>query len=128
MNLDNFRDEDGNLPSITPEGREYMNLLLDRNFNSLTWVANETQKLSATGSLQHPLPGSAEALMVAIWGPDGVTTCGAQMQRRCADGKVEFDELKWEKPSTEFRFARGNMGQTNNVLGVPAASKKGCIN
>ena len=101
MNLDNLCDEDGNLPSITPEGRENMNLLLDRNFNTLTWAANETQKHSVTGSLQHPLHGSAEALMVAIWGPHGVPTFGAQMYRRCANGKVDFEELKWEDPSAE---------------------------
>ena len=34
-----------------------------------TWVANETQKNSVTGSQHHPFSGSAEALMVAIWGP-----------------------------------------------------------
>src|ERR1019366_7918065 len=55
-----------------------------------TWVANETQKNSVTGSQHHPFSGSAEALMVAIWGPDGVATCGAQMYSRCSTGKVEF--------------------------------------
>jgi hypothetical protein len=83
-----------------------------------TWAANEAQKHSVSGSLQHPHPGSTEALMVAIWGPDGVPTFGAQMYRRCADGKVEFEELIWEEPSSEFRFARGNMEQKDNVLGL----------
>jgi len=92
-----------------------------------TWVPNETQRTSVTGSLQHPLPGSAEVLTVAVWGPDGVATCGIQVYRRCANGKVEFEELKWEEPSTEFRFARGNMGQRDDVLDVPAASKKARI-
>jgi hypothetical protein len=93
-----------------------------------TWVANETRRNSVTGSLQHPFPGSAEALMVAIWGPDGVTTCGAQIYRRCANGKVDFEELKWGEPFAEFRFALDNMEQKDNVLGVPAGSKKGYIN
>ena len=93
-----------------------------------TWVANETQKNSVTGSQHHPFSGSAEALMVAIWGPDGVATCGAQMYSRCSTGKVEFEELKWEEPSTEVRFVRGNMGQKDNVLGIPAGSKQGYIN
>jgi hypothetical protein len=66
-----------------------------------TWVANETQRNSVTGSLQHPLPGSVEALMVSVWGPDGIPTCGAQMYRRCTAGKVDFEELKWEASSTE---------------------------
>ncbi len=92
-----------------------------------TWAANETQRHSVTGSLQHPLPGSAEALMVAIWGPDGVPTFGAQMFRRSASGKVEFEKLKWEEQSAEFRFARGNMEDGNNELGKPAASNKARI-
>lgn len=92
------------------------------------WVSKRIPGKSMTPSPQTPFLHLAEALMVSVWGPDGVATCGVQKYRSCADGKVEFDELKWEKPSTEFRFARGNMGQTNNVLGVPAASKKGCIN
>jgi len=58
VNIDNLSDEDGSLPPITHEGREYMNPLLDRNFNTLTWVASETQKHSVTGSLQHPLPAT----------------------------------------------------------------------
>lgn len=93
-----------------------------------TWTANETQKQFVTRSLQHPLPGSAEALMVVIWGPDGVPTSGAQLYRRSASGKVEFEELQWEEPSTEYRFARGNMGRKDNVWGMPAGSKKRYIN
>jgi hypothetical protein len=92
------------------------------------WVADETGGNSVHRSMQTPFPGQAQALVVAIWGADGVATCGMQMYRRCANGKVEFEELKWEEPSTEVRFVRGNMGQKDNVLGMPAGSKRGYIN
>ncbi len=85
------------------------------------WVADETWGNSVHRSMQAPFPGRAQALVVAIWGPDGVATCGMQMYRRSANGKVEFEELKWQEPSTEIRSARGNIGQTNNVLAfIPA--------
>jgi hypothetical protein len=92
-----------------------------------TWVGHATSGNPLPRSLENPFPGRAEALMVAIWGPDGVATCGLQMYRRCADGKIEFEELKWGEPSTEFRFARGNMGERNNELGMPADSNKARI-
>jgi hypothetical protein len=34
------------------------------------WVANETRENSVHRSMQTPFPGRAEALVVAIWGPD----------------------------------------------------------
>ena len=93
-----------------------------------TWVGDAAPGSPLPCSLQSPSPGRHEALMVAIWGPDGVATCGMQMYRRCANGKVEFEELKWAEPSTEFRFARSKMGQKDNVLGMSAGSRKGYIN
>ena len=45
------------------------------------------------------------------------------MYQRCAHGKVEFEELKWT--STGIEFARGNMGQKDNLFGMPAGSKDG---
>ncbi len=77
------------------------------------WVGKGIPGISMTPSLQTPFHRQAEALMVSVWGPDG---------------RVEFEELKWEEPSAEFRFARGNIGQRDNVLGIPAGSKKGRIN
>src|SRR5208283_256522 len=59
------------------------------------WVSDERPGNSADRSMQAPFPGRAEALVVAVWGPDGVATWGMQMYRRCAIGKVEFEELKW---------------------------------
>jgi hypothetical protein len=50
------------------------------------------------------------------------------MYRRSASGNFEFEELKWEEPSAEFRFAPGHMGQKDSVLGMSAGSKKGRIN
>jgi hypothetical protein len=92
------------------------------------WVGKEIPGESMTPSLQTSFHRQAEALMISVWGPDGVATCGVQMYRRCADGKVVFEELQWQEPSTEFRFARGNIGQRDNVLGMPAGAKKGYIN
>lgn len=57
------------------------------------WVGKGIPGKSMPPSLQTPFHRQAEALMVSVWGPDGVATCGAQMYRRCADGKVEFEEL-----------------------------------
>jgi hypothetical protein len=91
------------------------------------WVADETSGNSVHRSMQTPFPGYAEALAMEMWWRDEVATCGIQMYQRCANGKVEFEELKWTEPSTEFRFARGNMGQKDNVLGMPTASKKARI-
>lgn len=54
--------------------------------------------------------------------------CGAQVYRRKASGNVEFEELKWEEPSIEFRFVRGNVEQKDNVFGMPAGCKNGDIN
>jgi hypothetical protein len=93
-----------------------------------TWVGDATPADSLRPSLQDPFPGRAEALAVEMWWRDGVAECGLQMYRRCADGKVVFEELQWQEPSTEFRFAGRNIEQKANVLGVPAGSKKGYIN
>src|ERR1017187_5398314 len=94
-----------------------------------TWVANETQKNSVTGSQHHPFSGSAEALMVAIWGPDGVATCGAQMYSRCSTGKVEFEELEWAEPLKESvsRFGSGDMKGSSDGAGAAPASRKARI-
>ena len=92
------------------------------------WIADETGGNSVHRSMQTPFPGWAEALAVEMWWRDEVATCGMQVYRRGANGKVEFEELEWYEPSTEFRFARGNMGQKDNVLGMPAGLKQGYIN
>ena len=94
-----------------------------------TWVANETQKNSVTGSQHHPFSGSAEALMVAIWGPDGVATCGAQMYSRCSTGKVVFEELEWAEPLKESvsRFGSGDMKGSSDGAGAAPASRKARI-
>jgi hypothetical protein len=88
------------------------------------WVGKEIPVKSMTPSLLTPFHRQAEALTISVWGLDGVATCGVQMYRRCADGKIEFEELKWEEPSAEFRFARGNTGQQENVLGLSADSRR----
>jgi len=89
-----------------------------------SWVGDATPAGSLRPSLQDPFPGRAGALAVELRWRDEVATCGMQMYRRGADGKVEFEELKWEEPSAEFQFARGNLRQKANVLDVPAGSKK----
>lgn len=91
-------------------------------------VRDETANLPLTPSQQSPRPSSCEALMVAIWGPDGIPTCGMQLYQRCADGKVMFEELEWEEQSTEYRFARGNMANSEDEFGMPVDSKKTQIN
>lgn len=93
------------------------------------WVGKGIPENSMTGSLQTPYLRQAEALMVAVWGPDGVTTCGMQMYRHCSNGKVQFDKLEWTEQSNESvcRFAPNYMGDRNNEYGTLADSKKTLI-
>jgi hypothetical protein len=91
------------------------------------WVGEGIPGKSVAPSLHTSFHRQAEALMVSVWGPDGVATSGVQMYRRCTDGKVAFEELEWGEPSAGFRFACGNKGQEDNVLGMPAGSRKGYI-
>jgi hypothetical protein len=46
------------------------------------------------------------ALVVTIWGSDGLPTYGTQKYRRCVGGQVLFDEFLW---GVHFQFARPPM-------------------
>lgn len=92
------------------------------------WLSQERPGQAQSPSLQAPFPGREEALVVAIWGPDGVATCGFQRYRRCADGKVAFKELEWKEPSTDFRFARATMDSHTDESGIHADPEKGPSN
>ena len=51
-------------------------------------------------------PSRTEALMVAAWGADKVSTLGSQSYSRSLDGTVLFDEFEWStSESDRNRFA-----------------------
>lgn len=94
------------------------------------WVANEKWANSVHRSMQTPFPGRAEALVVAIWGPDGVATCGVQMYKRDPNGKIVFQSFEWEEPSggSVCRFARNSMEGRTDEPEASKDSKKPYIN
>jgi hypothetical protein len=47
-----------------------------------------------------------EALVVTIWGSDGLPSYGTQRYRRCVGGQVLFEEFSW---GVDFQYARGNV-------------------
>jgi hypothetical protein len=52
-------------------------------------------------------PNRTEALMVAAWGPDKVSTLGMQRYTRQVDGTVFFEEFEWDAPRLGVnKFAR----------------------
>jgi hypothetical protein len=95
-----------------------------------TWVADEKWRNSVHRSMQTPFPGRADALVVAIWGPDGVATCGMQMYKRDPNGKVVFESFEWEQSSggSLCRFARNSMEGRTDEPETPKDSRKPFIN
>lgn len=67
-----------------------------------TWVAKPGEKMRPSES-----PNRTEALLVAAWGADKISTLGMQGYMRQLDGTVVFEDFEWsESRSNSNRFAR----------------------
>ena len=65
------------------------------------WVGKREEKMRPSES-----PNRTEALFVAAWGANKISTLGSQGYTRKLDGTVVFEEFEWEEPgSGENRFA-----------------------
>jgi hypothetical protein len=66
------------------------------------WVGKPGEKMRPSES-----PNKTEALIVAVWGADKISTVGSQGYTRQLDGTVVFDEFRWgEFGSDSNRYAR----------------------
>jgi len=66
-----------------------------------TWVAKHGEAMRPSMS-----PTKQEALFVAVWGADRISTMGMSKYTRGLDGSVVFNEFKWYEPGSGInRFA-----------------------
>lgn len=65
-------------------------------FISDKWVAVNTPDNFVAYSSKAPFPGNHKAIVVEIYGFEGIMKCGMQKYRHCPDGQVRFEEFVWE--------------------------------
>ncbi len=78
---------------LRKEFNGYLVMMFDDN-----WIPEENLGNSVTRSQDGSFPGRYEALVVTIWGSDGLPTYGTQRYRRSVGGQVLFDKFIWGVP------------------------------
>lgn len=72
------------------------------------WVAVNTPDNFVAYSSKGPFPGNQKAIVVEIYGFEGILKCGMQKYRHCPDGQVSFEEFVWGALPTDGNHSDGS--------------------